>query len=129
MKQTIALLTGIFIGLIAVYAAVVSPYFASASSPAGFPADVGTSTIAFVSTTPIIAFPTSTNCAARIISTASSSIKITFSDRMALYPSDARGHWQSASTTVVYDSGQFGCDTVRVYSYTAQPVTILETRQ
>jgi hypothetical protein len=51
---------------------------------------------------------------------------LTFSDYANQTPTGVFGHLQAASTTVVYDSGQFGCDRVKAYSFGASTITITE---
>lgn len=127
MKQLITLATGIVVGLALVYATLAGPYFASASAPSGLPATIATSSRVTVSTAQRLVFSTS-SCAARIISTASSTATITFEDLFGQVPSEVFGHVQATGTTVVYDSGQFGCGPVRVYSYLPQQITVSESR-
>lgn len=104
-------------------------FTAFGAAPSGLPATVGTSTTRHLAAaTPTLVFPTSTNCAARVITTASSTVMISFSDKQSLVPSPTAGHFQTGSTTVAYDSGIYGCDAVRIYSFTAQQITIQESR-
>lgn len=115
------------IAVIAVFGQVAFTAFGAA--PSGLPATVGTSTTRhLVAATPTLVFPTSTNCAARVITTASSSVQISFSDVQSLVPSETAGHIQTGSSTVAYDSGIYGCNAVRIYSWTAQKITIQESR-
>lgn len=74
-------------------------------------------------------------CAARIISTQGQAVALTFdgvssSTAMSqLSLTLASGHIQAASTTVVYDSGLYGCNRIGIYGYGATTtVTITETR-
>lgn len=95
-----------------------------ASAPSGLPSQVATSTLGYpVGTTQSLLFATST-CNARIITTRTQPVMLTFSDIQGLVPTAVKGHLQVASTTVVYDSGQYGCDTVRVISATLTTDTI-----
>jgi hypothetical protein len=100
---------------------------ANASAPSGLPATVATTSNPTVTATPGRNFATST-CATRIITTSASPIMITFSDFQGDVPTGSFGHLQAASTTVAYDSGQYGCNAVRIYSFTSQSVTLTETR-
>ena len=99
----------------------------SASAPSGLPATVATSSIASVGTTAISLFATST-CSARIISTQAQAIMLTFSDYAGQTPTATFGHWQAASTTQAYDSGQYGCGLVKAYSFATQTITVTESR-
>lgn len=100
---------------------------ASASAPSGLQATVATSTELAVSGTASTLISTST-CSARIISTRGNAIMLTFSDYANHTPTATFGHLQSASTTVVYDSGQYGCGKVKAYSYGTETITVTETR-
>jgi len=100
---------------------------AFASAPPGLPASVATTSAAAVSTTASTLFATST-CNARIITTYADPVMLTFSDYAGQTPTATFGHLQSASTTVVYDSGQYGCGLVKAYSYGTQTITVTETR-
>ena len=97
------------------------------SAPAGLPATVATSSIAAVTTNATTVFATS-SCAARIITTSASPIMITFSDNHGSVPTGSFGHLQSASTTVAYDSGQYGCGAVKVFSFVAGTISVSESR-
>lgn len=103
---------------------------ANASAPSGLPATVATSSNPSVTTSATVAIAaTSTNCAARIISTTGATgIMLTFADITGENPSATVGHWQAASTTVVYDSGLFGCGAVKAYSGVTQTLKVTETR-
>lgn len=126
-KSLIALV--LVLGIVAVAVVSQTAMTALGAAPSGLPATVGTSTTRHLAAaTPTLVFPTSTNCAARIITTASSTAMISFSDKQSLVPSPTAGHYQAGSTTVAYDSGIFGCDAVRIYSFTAQQITIQESR-
>ena len=79
-------------------------------------------------TTPVAATST---CAARIVSTFGSAIRIGFRDATISYsstrPNGHRGFVQAASTTVVYGAQDYGCDAFFIYSYSAATTTITET--
>lgn len=100
---------------------------AFASAPSGLPATVATSSIASVSSTATTIFATST-CASRIITTVANPIMLTFSDYSGQTPTGSFGHLQAASTTVTYDSGQYGCGAVKAYSFGTASITVTETR-
>ena len=96
------------------------------SAPSGLPATVATTSQITVGTTAITVFATST-CAARIVSTTNKPIMLTFTD--AQTPTFALGVAQVASTTVAYDSGQYGCGEVKIYGFdAASKITVYETR-
>lgn len=131
MTDTKIISLAIVVALVALFIAAFSisrtpPTFGSA--PSGLPATVGTSSLMAVGTTQGIIFATST-CAARIISTpGTSGIMLTFDDSKGAVPTGTLGIWQAASTTVTYDSGQYGCGAVRAFSFAAQNLTVTETR-
>lgn len=100
---------------------------ANASAPSGLPATVATSSPIAVTNTQLLVFATST-CAARIIGTGVNGIMITFTDAQGFVPTATQGFWQAASTTVAYDSGQYGCGAVRIYSSVAQTLWVSESR-
>ncbi len=82
------------------------------------------------STVPV--FLNAPNCASRVITTYNSEIKLLFSNSMfsstTPNPSATFGHTQLASTTVVYDSGQYGCGYVNAYGFASTTITISEFR-
>lgn len=87
---------------------------AGASAPSGLPATIATSSNPIITATAATIIATST-CSARIISTASSTIMLTFTDKDT--PSQSFGTFQAASTTKEYDSGQYGCGRVKAMSF------------
>lgn len=127
MKNTIAL-ASIVLALFAIALFVFnSPYPVSASAPSGLQASIATTSNPTVTSTAVLVFATS-SCAARTISTSASPIMITFSDNQGKVPTGSFGTLQAASTTVTYDSGQFGCGAVKIYSFTSQVITVAEAR-
>ena len=98
------------------------------SAPSGLPATVATSTSQAVTAATVrVLFATST-CASRVITSRASPLMLTFSDYNNASPSATFGHLQSASTTVTYDSGEYGCGLVKVYPYTTDTITVTEAR-
>lgn len=104
-----------------------SPSHVFGSAPSGLPATVATTSNPAVSNTGITLFATS-SCSARVITTYASPVMLTFSDYAGQTPTGTFGHLQAASTTVAYDSGQYGCGLVKVFSFAAQSITVTETR-
>ena len=98
-----------------------------ASAPPGAPATVATSTAQSVTIGVAELLFATSSCSSRIVSTQGDAIKLTFSDFTGLVPSASVGHVQAASTTVAYDSGLYGCNAVKVYSYGTQTVHVTET--
>lgn len=100
---------------------------AGASAEPGVASTVATSSSVAVTATAKEVFATST-CLSRVISTASSTIRVTFSNFSNQTPTAFFGHVQAASTTVAYDSGLYGCGLLKVYSYEPSLITVSETR-
>ncbi len=97
------------------------------SAPVGLATSVASTTSQVVSTTARLLVATST-CDARIITSRAQPLMLTFSDYNGATPTAQFGHLQSASTTVVYDSGQYGCGAVKVYAYGTDSITVTEVR-
>lgn len=124
--KSLAYLTIIALVLSIVYLFGAETQRVDASAPSGLPATVATTSIAAVSPTASTIFATST-CSARVVSTQGSAIMLTFSDYANHTPTATFGHLQLASTTVAYDSGQYGCGRVKAYSFAAQTLTVSDT--
>lgn len=122
----------IFIGIIVGILALLGVNTANninLGSSGGVTSTVATSTFQAVTAgTAKRLFATSTLCSARIITTQAGAIKLTFSDFLGQRPTGINGHIQTASTTVAYDSKIYGCNTVWVYPYGTDTLTITETR-
>lgn len=118
--------TGTFL-LVAILLSV-NVFTAHGSAPSGLRAIVATTSNPTVTSTAGLVFATSTQCSARVITTYASPIMVTFSDVQGKVPTGTFGHLQAASTTVAYDSGIYGCETVRIYSFTSQAITVTETQ-
>lgn len=72
-------------------------------------------------------FTSNTRCASRIISTVAQPIMLSFSSDIT--PTATVGHLQSASTTISYESGIYGCGAVSAYGHNASStITISEFR-
>ena len=97
------------------------------SAPPGAPATVATSTAQSVTVAVAELLFATSSCSSRIVSTQGDAIKLTFSDFRGDVPSQTVGHVQAASTTVAYDSGLYGCNAVKVYSYGTQSLQVTET--
>lgn len=88
----------------------------------------GTSSIddvIFASTTAGTLFQATANCTSRVVSTASTTIQISFGSST---PSATRGAWQGASTTVAYDGEIYGCGYWRVYGFQNGAISVWEFR-
>ena len=85
-----------------------------------------------VASSTVAVFVDRPNCAARVITTYASEVKLLFSNSMISSttpnPSATYGHTQLASTTEVYDSGQYGCGYVSAYGFASTTLTISEFR-
>lgn len=97
------------------------------SAPSGLMSTLATTSVNAVSTTASTLFATST-CSDRVISTKAQAIMLTFSDYAGQTPTAVFGVLQSASTTVVYNGGQYGCGLVKAYAFGADTITLVETR-
>lgn len=129
LKNIIGISFGVIILSSLVFWALFSNIqFAGASAPSGLPATVATTSQTTVGTTALMIFATST-CATRIVSTVAKPIMLTFSDYKGQTPTGTFGIYQAASTTVAYDSGQYGCNMVKAYGFdTTTTITVIETR-
>lgn len=116
----------IILGMIALTAMLLTQK-SFGSAPAGLATSVASTTSQAVSTTARLLVATST-CDARVITSRAQPLMLTFSDYNGATPTATFGHLQSASTTVVYDSGQYGCGAVKVYAYGTDSITVTETR-
>jgi hypothetical protein len=123
------LILACIVGLIILTAMVITQR-ASGSAPSGLPASVASSSAQVIGTTQRLLFATST-CSARVISTRTQPMMLGFGVYGAsdFVPTATTGVLQPASTTVVYDSGQYGCGAVRVISgtVTGDTIHVLET--
>lgn len=112
-----------------------SPKVASAANPAGYPAQVATTSILAVGPQAnMYAFGTTTresayNCSARVISTDYQPIRISFASVSSTTLSTSVGIYQAASTTVAYDAALYGCGYVTVRGLNASTtIQLVETR-
>lgn len=99
------------------------------SAPTGYTAINGTSTTITMTASDDVSelFATST-CVTRIITTGTKNIRLKFFDFATPVLSSTVGHLQTASTTVSYDSGIYGCGLVTGLSTDADTVTVSEIR-
>lgn len=61
-------------------------------------------------------------CASRVISTRNGAVLLSFDENTA--PSATRGHLQSASTSIAYDSELYGCGPIRAFGYSSTTITL-----
>ena len=94
----------------------------------GLVANVASSTSESVSTTAGVIVSTSTACASRVITSRAQPLMLTFSDYAGQTPTGTFGHLQTASTTVVYDSGVYGCGLVKAYAFGTDTITVTDVR-
>ena len=116
MKDTIkTILISVVVAIIVVFVVksfVVQP---TGQAPSGVTASLATSTVATVGPDEALTvFPIRKNCSSRIITTVGEPIRLSFGEIgdytvASTTLSGTLGHTQSASTTVVYDSGTYGC--------------------
>lgn len=105
-----------------------STKMAIGSAPSGLPSTLATSTLLALASRTATTLIATSSCASRVVSTTNSSLMLTFSNYNGASPSEVFGHMQIASTTVVYDSGQYGCGLVKAFADTATNITVTETR-
>ena len=128
MRYTLSTI-GIAIVLLAGLVIAFQARDVSASAPAGAQAPVATSSAITMPANTAVAIAATSSCAARIVTTSGQAVMLTFSSRTGqAAPTGSYGHIQAASTTVAYDSGLYGCDLLRAYSFGAQALTISESR-
>lgn len=137
-KITIGIGVGVAIGLIVAMFAIVLTRTneAQGSAPSGVESSVATSgPISFTAAQGnlgIILFATST-CASRVISTGSTSIMFTLTDKATSSLGNVGiggiyGHEQLGSTTIAYDSGLYGCGMWKLKTGNAGSIHITETK-
>jgi len=123
MKDFKVWLGGILIAVIAAFTGA-STFGAAAPGTAGTMAS--TSVINLPANT-VVTIAASSTCVARVITTGTAGgLSVTLDDKFS--PTGGVGFWQAASTTVVYDAGQFGCGRVKAVSNTAQTLFIADVR-
>ncbi len=101
-----------------------------ASAPPGLPSTIATSSTITLNTTSAFNIAATSTCAARIVTTNSQPIMLKFADNSGITLSTISGHLQLASTTVAYDSGQYGCGlmTGMVAGVGSTNITVSESR-
>ena len=109
MKNSITRIGIVGLALVALVISFTMWQLASASAPPGAPAGYATSSTAIVGTTTNVALFQTSSCVSRVISTRRQAIHLAFDVTASTTPSETSGIYQAASTTVVYDSGLFGC--------------------
>lgn len=117
----------IFLMIVSLVANNQSKQTVYGSAPTGLMSTLATTSVNAVGTTASTLFATST-CSDRVISTKAQAIMLTFSDYAGQTPTAVFGVLQSASTTVVYNGGQYGCGLVKAYAFGADTITLVETR-
>lgn len=132
MKSTISkqiIGTGLIVAMALVFLGlVISQNQVYGSAPSGLKADLATTSQISLTTTAISLMATS-SCSARVVSTTNKPIMLTFSDYAGQTPTGVFGVLQAASTTVVYDSGQYGCGLVKGISFDATSnITVIDVR-
>ncbi len=133
IKNNKVVLSLVILGIFAIAFLLISfqVKMAYGSAPSGLNGNVATTTAyTLVAQTAMLVAATSTPaCSARIITTTSSAVMLTFAD-IGVAPTFLTGHLQLASTTVVYDSGTVGCGPVRAFGVGASnsTLTVSESR-
>ncbi len=72
---------------------------------------------------------TSSACTGRVISTASTSVMLSFQDGFTPTITNSKGSWQAASTTISYDNANFGCGAISAVAYASSSVTVTTLAQ
>lgn len=93
-------------------------------STSGLSATVATTTLSRTIGTSQSLLVASSTCTSRVISTTNGAVYLTFSDIQGIVPTATTGHLQLGSTTVVYDSGLYGCGAIRAISATGGNVVV-----
>lgn len=89
-------------------------------APAGLASTMATSSTISVGPQAVTALYTSnTYCTSRVISTVAQPIMLSFNAMSSTTVSGVSGHYQAASTTVSYDSGEYGCGLMSAYGFNA----------
>lgn len=104
-----------------------------ASAPSGLSTTVAVATTTAVGPQEKKQLFSVSNCNSRVVSTVASAVMLTFADPSngdvsSTTLSGVTGHLQAASTTVVYDSGLYGCGRVFAYAFASSTITTTETR-
>lgn len=135
MKKNIKWIMGIVIVLgisIVFQKALNSIPKVQSSAPGGMVTSWGTSSQITLGAEERTLFATSTpSCISRVVSTRYAQIMIQYGDHAQFNLEGNTGHIQLASTTVVYDSGLYGCGlwtAVALGSTTAQGISVTEFR-
>lgn len=93
-------------------------------APAGVMSTIATTTLSrSITTSQSLLFASST-CASRVITTTGGGIYLTFSDVQGIVPTATTGHFQAASSTVLYDGDLYGCNAFRAISATGATVVV-----
>ena len=104
-----------------------------ANAPNGIPTNIAFATTTAVGPQQNIQIFSASNCNSRIISTVASPIMIIFADPSngdiaSTTLSGIKGSVQAASTTVAYDSSQYGCGRWFAYAFSSTTITTVSTR-
>ena len=70
---------------------------------------------------PTVIAPRLSDCTNRVVSTASTTLMVTFG---TLTPSALVGAYQAASTSVAYENGTYGCGAITVWANSSSTVTV-----
>lgn len=124
---------GVLLILFVLLLVAVQPVLGSA--PPGLPATMATTSSLVIGppgATQLTSFllATSSTCATRIVSTPENEIYLGFTGAFGTTSLSIgrSGIFQATGTTVVYDSGQYGCGTLTAISSATTTINISETR-
>lgn len=129
LRQWVYYCSAVLLVLVAslIWSAYVTPQ-ATGSAPTGYSAVNGTtSAITMTDATDVSELFATSTCVSRVITTGTKNIRLKFFDS-AFALSATAGHLQTASTTVAYDSGIYGCGLVTGLSTDADTVRVSELR-
>lgn len=106
----LTLLIGFYSGILAVK---VGPVELGSAIDSGARSAVATSTD-FLATEFVLNLVGTSTCTARVITTGAKGVGLTFGDEQGDKLTGFNGHFQAASTTVVYGSENYGCGLIKV---------------
>ena len=126
--QTIILtaIITVFVLIVGYLALQQMPKQALGSAPTGYLAANGSSSLVTLPSHSVLEIFATSTCVSRIISHASTSLRYTLVDS-ATNPSGTNGNHHSASTSVSYDSGIYGCGLWRAFNPSDTQVTLTIT--
>ena|SRR3990167_10549597 len=123
----------VLLGVIAIRTGAINVPFLG-SAPNGNASVIAVTSFVDVGPTGNIVLRDPSVCSSRVVTTVAKAIMLNFSTSTSVATSTGRlsatkGHLQSASTTVAYDSGIYGCDYLAAYGFdSTTTITVSEFR-